>query len=75
LKNNIIKIADLGVAKKISNSLCGMSDNGNNGYASPEMIELRYSPKAKEIVTKKTDIWFIIIIINLLFLDNVLFIK
>ena len=71
LKNNIIKIADLGLAKKISNSLGGMSNNGNNGYASPEMIELKFSPIAKEIVTKKTDIWFKIYLIILFYLDNV----
>ena len=70
LKNNIIKIADLGLAKKISNSL-DMSNNGNNGYASPEMIELKFSPIAKEIVTKKTDIWFKIYLIILFYLDNV----
>ena len=48
-----------------------MSNNGNNGYASPEMIELKFSPIAKEIVTKKTDIWFKIYLIILFYLDNV----
>ena len=71
LKNNIIKIADLGLAKKIYVKYGDMSNNGNNGYASPEMIELKFSPIAKEIVTKKTDIWFKIYLIILFYLDNV----
>jgi hypothetical protein len=66
LKNNKIKIADIDIAKRVSDT--------NFQYASPEMIQYKFTLSipmsgAKIIqdtlVTKKTDIWFIFIILLL----------
>jgi len=63
LKNNIIKIADIDIAKNVFDT--------NLQYASPEMIQYKFTPCIPmseaiiirdTLVTKKTDIWFIFFI-------------
>jgi serine/threonine protein kinase len=56
LKNDKIKIADLGSAKNLERTIVRTSNRGTRDYSSPEKIEF-LKGNEKVNVTFKTDVW------------------
>jgi len=56
LKNDKIKIADLGTAKNLEGTLARTSNQGTRIYSSPEMYQLSIGDTTINI-TFKTDVW------------------